>query len=764
MEQVSNNVNRAPVETRAPGVQNSADSVANSGAARPQPPPLLRTDSRSSLSSPSPRPPGPQIQQRPQFQPGGPVSVGPQFVQRPALLTNRAPPTNPPSGGQPVRIQSPQYRPGGPQSIAPQQGPRFQQQTPQGTSRPPAPNNLQFGPRQPTQFGNAITPDGSRPNINSQSNGSLKQGVAPALHQQGSRQPSQTSLNNLDISNTNSNKSANLDNSNVFNENQNISKMPEVNNEIPGGKGRSYSISAASGVPVNNEADRRKSVSAVSGRYDDLSGRGSGLGQIQEMRGSKDNVRGSKESIKSEASNDGNRDLIENRPDSRLSGSKMNESFMNSLSAFGIKKKTDDDDDVVLQNSLAPTKSDTNKTDLSDRSPSLTRSDESPEPKNSSQNSVVSQKSKTPEPRPKTPKTEIKPDAAHDVKTEVKKSPGPATPNKPLAKSPLLESKSPIMEPKSPIPPKNKPNELYTSETPLDSQKSTPRKIVSAPKSRPKDGDNDSGVDESTQGNDMNGSPQSPSKRLPSKLPTKEKSSSSLKPSLSRSSSKSATAKTPENPPPSDKKKVPMNKIQVGNTPSPNIKAVKSKIGSLDNSAYKPGGGRVKIENRKLDFNNVTPRIAAKNDAYTPSGGTKKITTTKLEWNVKSKVGSLQNTSYKPGGGDKKIETVKLDFKDKAKPKVASTVNITHKPGGGTVKIENQKLEFKAQSKVGSLDNVKHKPGGGDIKIFDDKDYIKQAGAQSPLPISQGHSRQESPVPQATQQAKTDVNLNNQQS
>lgn len=54
---------------------------------------------------------------------------------------------------------------------------------------------------------------------------------------------------------------------------------------------------------------------------------------------------------------------------------------------------------------------------------------------------------------------------------------------------------------------------------------------------------------------------------------------------------------------------------------------------------------------------------------------------------MKSKVGSLQNTSYKPGGGDKKIETVKLDFKEKAKPKVASTVNITHKPGGGGVKV-----------------------------------------------------------------------------
>ena len=68
-----------------------------------------------------------------------------------------------------------------------------------------------------------------------------------------------------------------------------------------------------------------------------------------------------------------------------------------------------------------------------------------------------------------------------------------------------------------------------------------------------------------------------------------------------------------------------MNKVQVGSAPSPNIKAIKSKIGSLENTTYKPGGGKVKIENRKLDFNNVTPKIAAKNDAYTPSGGAKKV-------------------------------------------------------------------------------------------------------------------------------------------
>ncbi|XP_011640112.1 serine/arginine repetitive matrix protein 2 isoform X3 [Pogonomyrmex barbatus] len=208
-----------------------------------------------------------------------------------------------------------------------------------------------------------------------------------------------------------------------------------------------------------------------------------------------------------------------------------------------------------------------------------------------------------------------------------------------------------------------------------------------------------------------------------------------------------------------EKKKLPMNKIQVGAAPSPNLKTVRSKIGSLDNASYKPGGGKVKIENRKLDFGSkAQPKIAAKNEKYTPSGGDKKIAQVKLQWNAKSKVGSLENATYKPGGGDKKIETVKLDFKDKAKPKVGSKENAKHVPGGGSVKsatppktpqetkndIPTQKIEIKAESKIGSLDNVKHKPGGGDKKIFNDRDYLRQtssnveslngSGSQSPVP------------------------------
>lgn len=68
-----------------------------------------------------------------------------------------------------------------------------------------------------------------------------------------------------------------------------------------------------------------------------------------------------------------------------------------------------------------------------------------------------------------------------------------------------------------------------------------------------------------------------------------------------------------------------MNKVQVGSAPSPNLKVVKSKIGSLQNTSYKPGGGKVKIENKKIDFSTTSSRIAAKNDTYAPGGGEKKV-------------------------------------------------------------------------------------------------------------------------------------------
>ncbi|KAJ8954994.1 hypothetical protein NQ318_000426 [Aromia moschata] len=276
------------------------------------------------------------------------------------------------------------------------------------------------------------------------------------------------------------------------------------------------------------------------------------------------------------------------------------------------------------------------------------------------------------------------------------------------------------------------------------------------------EGDNDSGVDESTQGNDPSSNGENRSPRKASK--SRNSSTTPTGRSLSRGS-KSPSLKSPDSNvttpgSASEKKKVPMNKVQVGSAPSPNLKVVRSKIGSLENASYKPGGGKVKIETKKLDFKTAGPRIEAKNDKYIPKGGEKKIVQQKLQWNAKSKIGSLENTTYKPKGGDKKIETVKLDFKEKAKPKVGSKDNIKHQPGGGDIKIENKKLDVKANSKIGSLDNVKYKPGGGEKKIFDDKDYLKQKSAVSSIDHSLSGSQNSLPSQPDTKAPVADENLN----
>ncbi|XP_034126762.1 microtubule-associated protein 2 isoform X4 [Drosophila guanche] len=297
----------------------------------------------------------------------------------------------------------------------------------------------------------------------------------------------------------------------------------------------------------------------------------------------------------------------------------------------------------------------------------------------------------------------------------------------------LQQEAAPAPAPQQQQPPPPAPQQQQQQQQKAEAPKQVPASVPVRANQEQKEGDNDSGVDESTQEKDRNGpiSPSSPVKTPTSTSSKADKSGISRPPSATpsnKSASKSRSAsknrlllKTPE---PEPVKKVPMNKVQVGHAPSPNLKAVRSKIGSLDNATYKPGGGHVKIESKKIDIK-AAPRIEAKNDKYMPKGGEKKIVTTKLQWNAKSKIGSLENAAYKPGGGDKKIETLKMDFKDKAKPKVGSKDNVKYQPGGGDIKIQTQKVEIKAQSKVGSLDNVKHRPGGGEKKIFDDKDYLK---------------------------------------
>jgi hypothetical protein len=67
-----------------------------------------------------------------------------------------------------------------------------------------------------------------------------------------------------------------------------------------------------------------------------------------------------------------------------------------------------------------------------------------------------------------------------------------------------------------------------------------------------------------------------------------------------------------------------MNKIKVGMASSPNLKVVRSKVGSLQNANYRPGGGAVKIESRKLEWKSEA-KTKALNEGYSPKGGDKKV-------------------------------------------------------------------------------------------------------------------------------------------
>nr|XP_013813833.1 PREDICTED: microtubule-associated protein tau isoform X2 [Apteryx mantelli mantelli] len=148
-----------------------------------------------------------------------------------------------------------------------------------------------------------------------------------------------------------------------------------------------------------------------------------------------------------------------------------------------------------------------------------------------------------------------------------------------------------------------------------------------------------------------------------------------------REPKKVAVVRTPPKSPASAK-----SRIQPSAAPMPDLKNVKSKIGSTENLKHQPGGGKVQIVNKKLDFSSV-----------------------------QSRCGSKDNIKHIPGGGSVQIINKKLDFSS-VQSKCGSKDNIKHIPGGGSVQIVNKKLDFSSvQSRCGSKDNIKHIPGGGSV-------------------------------------------------
>ncbi|XP_072229087.1 uncharacterized protein [Leuresthes tenuis] len=152
--------------------------------------------------------------------------------------------------------------------------------------------------------------------------------------------------------------------------------------------------------------------------------------------------------------------------------------------------------------------------------------------------------------------------------------------------------------------------------------------------------------------------------------------------------------------------------------PMPDLKSVRSKIGSTENIKHQPGGGKVQILDKKVDLSNVQARCGSKDNLkHTPGGGKVQILEKKLDLsNVQSRCGSKDNLKHVPGGGNVQIVHKKIDLSN-VQSKCGSKANIHHKPGGGNVEIKNEKLEFKVQSKIGSLNNIGHVPGGGQKRI-----------------------------------------------
>ncbi|KAM6102603.1 microtubule-associated protein 4 isoform 6-T6 [Theristicus caerulescens] len=334
---------------------------------------------------------------------------------------------------------------------------------------------------------------------------------------------------------------------------------------------------------------------------------------------------------------------------------------------------------------------------------------------------------------PKETKPKVADAKTTEKRTSLSKPPSSATPKttvKSTPTTPRTTAASPVTaaaaaKNTATSPPK-RPTSIKTDAKPADAKK-TSAKSPSADLSRPK----------SATGNAVKSSATTPSTTASSAptLPGVATSRPKTKPAATKptttstatADAKKPTAKAPTKPSTVSKPPRPTSSVS-----APDLKNVRSKIGSTDNIKHQPGGGKGKIEKkpesaaaaRKSEPNAVskmatTKTTVSKEGAPKQPNGKVQIVSKKANYShVQSKCGSKDNIKHVPGGGNVQIQNKKVDL-SKVSSKCGSKANIKHKPGGGDVKIENQKLNFKekAQAKVGSLDNVGHLPAGGTVKI-----------------------------------------------
>ncbi|XP_072312948.1 uncharacterized protein mapta isoform X3 [Eucyclogobius newberryi] len=188
--------------------------------------------------------------------------------------------------------------------------------------------------------------------------------------------------------------------------------------------------------------------------------------------------------------------------------------------------------------------------------------------------------------------------------------------------------------------------------------------------------------------------------------------------------------------------------------------SVQARCGSKDNMKHTPGGGKVKIVEQKLDLNNVQAKCGSKdNIKHVPGGGNVQIFDKKLDLAcVESRCGSKDNIKHTPGGGNIQIVHKKIDLSN-VQAKCGSKDNIRHKPGGGNIEIKSEKLEFKVQSKVGSLDNIGHTPGGGQRRIESHKLTFRETAKARTDHGAEIISLEESPQQLSTMSSSGSLNM-----
>ncbi|XP_054129135.1 microtubule-associated protein 4 isoform X1 [Melozone crissalis] len=357
-----------------------------------------------------------------------------------------------------------------------------------------------------------------------------------------------------------------------------------------------------------------------------------------------------------------------------------------------------------------------------------------------------------------TPK-ETKPKVADakpaEKKTSLSKPPSsttPKTPSRSSSAAPRTTAPSPVTaaaaaKTTAPTPPK-RPTSIKTDAKPADAKKppaKSPSGDSSRPKSAPGSTTKSSATTPSTAASSVPGT--APSRPKPKAATPKAATASTVSADAKRAAGKAAAGSKGSTGPAA---RAPRPASAAG----PDLRHVRSKVGSTDNIKHQPGGGKGKVEKRPESAgaapssepsagSKVAPKVAAKEGVPKQPNGKVQIVSKKANYShVQSKCGSKDNIKHVPGGGNVQIQNKKVDL-SKVSSKCGSKANIKHKPGGGDVKIENQKLNFKekAQAKVGSLDNVGHSPAGG---------AVKEGGAEpAQLPAANGAGPEPGALPAA---------------